>query len=42
MEPKKLRTREEVIEDFANKGQSVRGWAIANGLAPAIVRGVLT
>lgn len=41
MEQKSLRTREEVLEDFAKKGLSVRGWAIANGLKPSVVRGVL-
>lgn len=36
-----LKTREEVLEDFARKGQSIRSWAISNGLNPAIVCGVL-
>ena len=36
------KTKEEVLADFARKGQSVRGWAIANGLSPAVVRGVLS
>ena len=38
----KQKTKEEVLADFARKGQSVRGWAIANGLSPAVVRGVLS
>lgn len=42
MEQNPLKTRQEVLEDFAKKGQSIRGWAIKNGIAPAIVRGVLT
>lgn len=41
MEQKPLRTRQEVLEEFARKGQSIRGWAIANGVQPAIARGVL-
>jgi len=41
MEQKELRTREEVLQDFANKGISIRGWAIAHGMAPAIVHGLL-
>lgn len=41
MEQKKLKTREEILADFALKGQSIRGWAIANELQPAVVRGVL-
>lgn len=41
MEQKPLKTRLEILEDFANRGQSIRGWAIANGLQPAVVHGVL-
>lgn len=41
MEQKLLKTREEVLQDFARKGISIRSWAIANGLQPAIVHGVL-
>lgn len=41
MEQKRLKTRDEVLSDFARKGQSIRGWAIANGIAPAIANGVL-
>jgi len=41
MEQMKLKTKEEVLADFARKGQSIRGWAIANGLEPAVVHGVL-
>lgn len=36
-----LRKREEVLSDFINKGRSIRGWAIANGLQPSVVHGVL-
>ena len=42
MEQKKLKTREEVLADFARKGISVRGWAKKHGLTPAIVRGILS
>lgn len=41
MEPKALRTRDEVIEEFARKGISVRSWAIANGVNPAVVHALL-
>lgn len=41
MKSNNLKTRAEVLEDFANKGLSVRGWAIAHGLSPAIVHGLL-
>ncbi|MEF8699243.1 MAG: DNA-binding protein [Candidatus Accumulibacter sp. UW20] len=41
MEAQKLRTREEILADFARKGQSVRGWAVARGLSPTVVAGVL-
>lgn len=36
-----LKTREEVLADFANKGISVRSWAIANSIAPSVVHSVL-
>lgn len=36
-----LKTAEQIMAEFARKGQSVRGWALANGLNPAIVWGVL-
>lgn len=36
-----LRTREEVLEEFAFKGISIRGWALRNNLSPAVVHGVL-
>lgn len=42
MEQKKLRTKEEVIADWANKGISLRGWSHRHGLCPTTVRGVLT
>ncbi len=41
MEQKKLKTREEVLEEFARRGQSIRGWAKANGVAPGVAHGVL-
>ena len=41
MEHDRLKTRQEILDDFARKGKSVRGWAIANGLQPAIVHGLL-
>lgn len=41
MEQKPLKTRQEILDDFANKGQSIRGWAIANSLEPAVVHGLL-
>jgi len=41
MEHKQLRTREEALADFANKGISIRAWAIANDLGAGVVRGVL-
>lgn len=41
MEQKSLKTREEVLQDFARKGISIRSWALANGINPAVVRGVL-
>jgi gp16 family phage-associated protein len=41
MEQKTLRTREEILRDFENKGISIRGWAIAHGITPAVVHGLL-
>lgn len=41
MKQNNIRTREEVLKDFANKGISIRGWALENGLPPSIVRLVL-
>lgn len=41
MKQNQLKTREEVLADFANKGISIRGWAIANGLMPSVVHSVL-
>ncbi|MBX9899145.1 MAG: DNA-binding protein [Burkholderiaceae bacterium] len=41
MEQKALRTRQEVLAEFAHKGLSVRGWAIDNGLQPAVVHSLL-
>ncbi|HRI90474.1 MAG TPA: DNA-binding protein [Accumulibacter sp.] len=42
METQKLRTREEVLADFARKGISIRSWAKKNGLSHGCVRGVLS
>lgn len=36
-----LKTREQILEDFARKGISVRSWAISNGVSPSVVHGVL-
>lgn len=41
MEQPALKTREEILAEFERKGISVRSWAIANGLSPATVSGVL-
>ena len=41
MEQKPLKTREEILADFARKGISVRGWAISNGLTPSVVHSLL-
>lgn len=41
MEQKQLKTREEILRDFESKGISVRGWAIAHGVPPSIVHGLL-
>lgn len=36
-----LKTREQVIDEFARKGISIRSWAIANGVNPAVVHALL-
>ncbi len=36
-----LKTPEQIMEEFSYRGQSIRGWALANGLNPAIVWGLL-
>lgn len=41
METQNLRTREEVLADFARKGISVSGWAKAHGVCRSTVRGLL-
>ncbi|MCA8060690.1 helix-turn-helix domain-containing protein [Burkholderia cepacia] len=44
MEPtneKPLKTREQVTDEFARKGISVRSWAIANGVNPSVVHALL-
>ena len=41
MKQKKLRTREEVLADFANKGISIRSWALENRISPSVVHSVL-
>jgi gp16 family phage-associated protein len=42
MEQKPLKTRQQVLEDFARKGQSVRGWAKAHGVSHGAVTGLLS
>jgi gp16 family phage-associated protein len=42
MEQTPLKTREQVLSDFANKGVSVRSWAIANDLPPSVVHSLLS
>lgn len=41
MKQKQLKTREEVLADFANKGISIRSWALENGMSPSVVHAVL-
>lgn len=41
MAPKQLKTREEVLADFARKGMSIRRWAIEHGVQPATANAVL-
>lgn len=41
METKPLKTREQVVADFARRGISVSSWAKANGLTPQSVHAVL-
>jgi len=41
MQQKPLRTREEVLADFSNKGTSISKWAKERGLPPSVVYGVL-
>ena len=41
MKQKQLKTREEVLADFANKGISIRSWALKNGVSPSVVHAVL-
>jgi gp16 family phage-associated protein len=36
-----VKTREQVKAEFARKGISVRGWAIANGFTPSLVHEIL-
>lgn len=42
MEQKPLKTRQQVLEDFARRGQSIRGWAKANDVDPSVAHGVLS
>jgi len=42
MEQKPLKTRQQVLEDFARRGQSIRGWAKANSVDPSVAHGVLS
>jgi gp16 family phage-associated protein len=41
MEQKQLKTTEDVLQEFAESGTSVRSWAIANGLPPSVVHSLL-
>lgn len=41
MKAQNLKTREEVLADFARKGISISGWSKAHGVCRATVRGVL-
>ena len=41
MPQEKLKTREEVLAEFARKGISIRSWAIRNGIEPSIANAVL-
>lgn len=36
-----LRSRDDVLEDFARKGISVRSWALKHDLTSSVVHGVL-
>lgn len=40
-EEKPLKTKVEVLEDFARKGISISSWAKAHGLTPQAVHGLL-
>ena len=42
MEQKQLKTRQQVLEELAHRGQSIRSWAKANGVDPSVAHGVLT
>lgn len=42
MEQKQLKTRQEMLEEFARRGQSIRSWAKANGIDPSVAHGVLS
>lgn len=42
MEPRIIRTRQEVREDFLRKGQSIGSWADKNGFDRTTVNQVLT
>ena len=42
MDNKRLRTPQEVREEFSRKGISVAGWARQYGLNPSVVRSVLS
>jgi len=41
MEQHGLKTKEEILADFARRGISIRSWAIANGIAPSVAHSVL-
>lgn len=41
MDAPSLKTREEVLEDFARKGISIASWAKRHGLNPSVAHSVL-
>ncbi|MFZ6765574.1 DNA-binding protein [Undibacterium sp. Di26W] len=41
MQNESLKTCEQVLSEFSNKGVSVRSWAIANNIAPSVVHSLL-
>lgn len=41
MTQNQLKTREQVLEELAYKGLSVRAWAVSNQLCPSTVRAVM-
>ena len=41
MEQKQLKTREDVLQEFAEAGLSVSSWAKSHGLPPSVVHSLL-